>query len=67
MDAILKGAINNFESFKKNHLFGKPGSSPFNLFNDLKIWDWNHVLDYKNFHWKAGVTPLADLAVYQIN
>ena len=63
MDAIFKEAFTDFEAFKLKHLFGQPGTSPLNLYNDPSIWDWSQLWNFRNFEWKAGITPLADLAV----
>lgn len=61
MDQILKSAYFNFNEFKDNHLFGTPGTSPFNLFQDRSIWDYRQLYSIKTFQWKTGVTPFSDL------
>jgi hypothetical protein len=67
MDAIYKFAVADFQGFKAKHLFGKPGSSPLNLYNDPSLWDWSQLWNPKDFAWKSGITPLADLAVLYID
>jgi hypothetical protein len=63
MDRILQFALNDFEAFKHKHLFAKPGTSPLNLYNDPSIWNWSQLWNPKDFEWKSGITPMADLAV----
>jgi hypothetical protein len=67
MDAILREASVNFEAFKQKHLFGAPGTSPLNLYHDRTLWDWSQLWNPREFEWKAGITPLADLAVIDVD
>ena len=61
MDQILTDAYYNFGSFWDKHLFGTPGTSPFNLFHDRSLWDWSQLISPSTFVWKTGVTPFSDL------
>ncbi|KAJ3343969.1 hypothetical protein HDU91_000315 [Kappamyces sp. JEL0680] len=66
MDHIIQGAFESFESFSKNHLQAPPGKSPLSLHMDSRLWDWSQLWSPREFEWKVGTTPLADLAVIRL-
>ncbi|KAI8930044.1 ELO family [Entophlyctis helioformis] len=39
------------------------GASAFSLSLNTSLWDWRQLLDYSDFKWSVGRTPLADLQV----
>ena len=66
MDLLIAEASNNFEAFRLNHLNAEPVQSPFSLNYNSSKWDWSQLYAFNSFSWKTGVSPLADLRVFQI-
>ena len=61
MDQIIRNAMVDFTTFKTKHLFGPPGTSPFNLYQDRSLWNYSQLLEPSTFKWKTGTTPFSDL------
>jgi hypothetical protein len=66
MDSILRLAWDDFEAFKRDHLFAPAGTSPLTLLSDSKLWDYSQLWNPLEFEWKSGITPFADLSVIQM-